>query len=174
MNRTTSFVATGALVLAGAGAVAFAPAGTASVLAQSHLVSPRVQQDLGSAAHLQTASTATEVHVVDVRTTSTTSTRSGSSTRSTDAAITTAILHSPLLGVVQPADIAVSDIHFASSDTSWAAALATPRNGQTDPAQVVLHKVGATWQVRDLGTYAVGCGIAPATVRAQLGLHGAC
>lgn len=173
MNGTTSFVATGALVLAGAGAVAFAPAGTASVLAQSHMVSPRVQQDLGRAAHVQTVSSATEVHLVDVRT-SATSTRSGSSTSSADAAITTAILHSPLLGVVKPTDIAVSDIHFASSDSSWAAALATPRNGQTDPAQIVLHKVGATWQVRDLGTYAVGCGIAPANVRAQLGLNGAC
>ena len=86
--------------------------------------------------------------------------------------ITSAILHSPLLGAVSPDNVAVSQIRFAGE--GWAGAVATPKNGQTDPAQVLLHKTGSTWQVRDLGTASVGCGIAPAAVRAQLGLHGPC
>lgn len=88
--------------------------------------------------------------------------------------ITTAILHSKLLGAVAPSDIAVSQIRFAGADHTWAGALATPKNGQTDPAQVLLRKTGNTWTVRDLGTFGVGCGIAPTLVRTQLGLHGPC
>ncbi|WP_265444182.1 hypothetical protein [Flexivirga meconopsidis] len=88
--------------------------------------------------------------------------------------ITAAVRHSKLLGAVSADNITVSGIKFAASDKSWAAATVTPKNGQTDPAQVVLHKTGSTWQVRDLGTFGVGCGSAPAAVRASLGLHGPC
>jgi len=88
--------------------------------------------------------------------------------------ITAAILHSKLLGAVKPSNVAVSQIRFAGADHTWAGALATPKNGQTDPAQVLLHKSGSTWTVRDLGTFSVGCGIAPTAVRSQLGLHGPC
>lgn len=85
-----------------------------------------------------------------------------------------AILHSKLLGVVKPSNVTVSDIRFVGTSHAWAGALATPKNGQTDPAQVLLHRTGFTWQVRDLGTAGVGCGIAPASVRSSLGLHGVC
>lgn len=92
----------------------------------------------------------------------------------TDQQITSAILHSKFLGAVKPSNVAVSNIRFAGAGHVWAAALATPKNGQTDPAQVLLAKTGKTWTVRDLGTAGVGCGIAPAAVRNTLGLHGPC
>lgn len=91
---------------------------------------------------------------------------------STTQQITSAVLHSALLGAVAPDNVAVSQIRFAGDQ--WAGAVATPKNGQTDPAQVLLQKTGSTWQVRDLGTANVGCGIAPSAVRATLGLHGPC
>jgi hypothetical protein len=88
--------------------------------------------------------------------------------------ITTVILHSKLLGAVKPSNVAVSRIRFASSNHSWAAALVTPKNGQTDPAQVLLHKSANKWAARDLGTAGVGCGITSSAIRTQLGLHGPC
>ncbi|WP_212755413.1 hypothetical protein [Flexivirga aerilata] len=93
---------------------------------------------------------------------------------STNQQITDAVRRSSLLGAVSADNVTVGGITFAASDPSWAAATVTPTNGQTDPAQVVLHKTGSTWQVRDLGTFGVGCGSAPAAVRTQLGLHGPC
>ncbi len=87
--------------------------------------------------------------------------------------VATAIRHSSLLGAVKPSNVAVSQVKF-TGDHTWASALATPKNGQTDPAQVLLKKSGSTWTVRDLGTAGIGCGIAPQTVRDTLGLHGPC
>lgn len=87
--------------------------------------------------------------------------------------VVTAIRKSTLLGAVKPSNVAVSQVKF-TGDHAWASALATPKNGQTDPAQVLLQKSGSTWTVRDLGTAGIGCGIAPQSVRSTLGLHAPC
>lgn len=88
--------------------------------------------------------------------------------------IRTAILHSKMLGAVKPSNVVISQIRIAGPTGTWAGALVTPKDGQTDPAQVLLRKSGGTWQVRDLGTASVGCGMVPASVRGSLDLHGPC
>ncbi|RNI24345.1 hypothetical protein [Flexivirga caeni] len=147
MKRTSVTVAIGALLVAGTAVVAPAHASALGHHAPSVVVP---------------ATTHVAVHRSPARHT----------TANEDRQITAAILHSPLLGVVKPGNVAVSGIRYSGS--TWAAALATPKNGQTDPAQVLLQKTSGHWQVRDLGTAGVGCGIAPAAVRAHLGLHGPC
>lgn len=145
MKRTTVTVTIGALLIAGTAAVAPAQASALGRHAPSVAV---------PVAHV--ATTAHRAAPTDKQ------------------RITTAILHSTLLGVVKPSNVAVGKIRFAGADHDWAGALATPKNGQTDPAQVLLQKTAGGWAVRDLGTFSVGCGIAPASVRTQLGLHGPC
>ena len=91
----------------------------------------------------------------------------------TTAQIVQAARHNRFTGAVPANQIAVSAIRIAPPGR-WASALASPRNGMTDPAQVLLHRTGGQWRAVDLGTDGVGCGIAPAAVRAQLHLHGHC
>lgn len=148
MKRTSVTFTIGALLVAGTAVVAPAQA---SAFGTSHAPSvqvPTVHHSAGRTAHRATTST--------------------------NQQITAAVLRSPLLGDVKASNVGVSQIRFAASNKSWAAALVTPKNGQTDPAQVLLAKVSGSWKVRDLGTAGVGCGIAPATIRNQLGLHGPC
>lgn len=90
------------------------------------------------------------------------------------AQITAAIKRSPLLGDVPASDITVSKIRYASSNSNWASALVTPKDGRTDPAQVLVHRAKGSWSAKDLGTFGVGCGIVSSSVRSQLGLHGNC
>ena len=91
----------------------------------------------------------------------------------TTADIAHAVRHNRFTGDVPADQIAVSAIRIAPPGR-WASALASPRNGMTDPAQVLLHRTGGQWRAVDRGTDGVGCGIAPAAVRAQLHLHGHC
>ena len=148
MKRTTVTFAIGALVVAGAAAAA--PTRAAALEPGQHAPSvqvPAVHHAAAPSTH-RTAPSDTQQ-------------------------ITTAIRRSSLLGAVKPANITVSQVKFTSNH-AWASALATPKNGQTDPAQVLLQKSGSSWTVRDLGTAGIGCGIAPQTVRSTLGLHGPC
>lgn len=148
MKRTTVTFTIGAFLVAGAAVVV---PSQASALERGHhappVQVPVVHQAAASATHRPTDSNTQQV--------------------------TTAILHSSLLGVVKPSNVAVGQVMYADNG-GWAAALATPKNGQTDPAQVLLQKSGTGWTVRDLGTASVGCGIAPQSVRSALGLHGPC
>lgn len=153
MKRTTVTFTIGALLLAGTAAVAPTQAAALELGHRAPSVRiPTVHQATPRTVHRATHHT----------------------TASADQQITRAILASDYLGAVKPANVAVSQVQFAGADHSWAGALATPKNGQTDPAQVLLQKTGDTWTVRDLGTAGVGCGIAPQTVRDALGLHGPC
>ncbi|MFC6706324.1 hypothetical protein [Flexivirga alba] len=148
MKRTTVTFTIGALLVAGAAVVAPTQA---SALERGHHA-PSVQipavHQAGSTTTHRTTPTDTQL-------------------------VATAIRHSNLLGAVKPSNVTVSQVKF-TGDQAWASALATPKNGQTDPAQVLLQKSGSTWTVRDLGTASIGCGIAPQTVRDTLGLHGPC
>ncbi|GGB20084.1 hypothetical protein GCM10011492_07450 [Flexivirga endophytica] len=149
MKRTTVTFTIGALLVAGTAAVA--PTQAHALELGHHAPSVAVP----AVHHAATAST---------HRTTTTDTQQ----------VTNAILHSKLLGAVKPANVSVSQVKFAGAGHTWASALATPKNGQTDPAQVLLKKSGTSWTVRDLGTASIGCGIAPQAVRNTLGLHGPC
>lgn len=152
MKRTTVTFTIGALLVGGAAAVAPTQA---SALELGHHA-PSVQ--VPAVHHAAAAST----HRTMV-----------SGTPTDTQLVATAIRHSSLLGAVKPSNLDISQVKF-TADHAWASALATPKNGQTDPAQVLLKKSGATWTVRDLGTASIGCGIAPQSVRNTLGLHGPC
>lgn len=148
MKRTTVTFTIGAFLVAGTAAVA--PTQASALELGHHAPSvqvPAAHQSAGASAHRATTSDTQR--------------------------IATAIRHSKLLGVVKPSNVAVSRVKF-TGNRAWASALATPKNGQTDPAQVLLKKSGSTWTVRDLGTASVGCGIAPQSVRSTLGLNGPC
>lgn len=148
MKRTTVTFTIGALLVAGAAGAA--PARAYALGLGHHAPSARVSSD-----HRATAAPARRTAPTDTQ------------------QIATAILHSDLLGAVKPSNVAISQVEL-SGDHAWASALATPKNGQTDPAQVLLQRSGNSWTVRDLGTANIGCGIAPQSVRDTLGLHGPC
>jgi cytoskeletal protein RodZ len=60
---------------------------------------------------------------------------------------------------------------LAASSPIWAAADVVPDPGQgVDRATVVLQRIGALWNVMDVGTAQVGCDDAPANVIADLEL----
>ncbi|HWC21135.1 MAG TPA: hypothetical protein VG502_02435 [Flexivirga sp.] len=148
MKRTTVTFTIGALLVGGAAVVA--PTQASALELGHHAPSVQVPAVHHAAAASTHRTTATDSQLV-----------------------VTAIRHSNLLGAVTPSNLDISQVKF-TADHAWASALATPKNGQTDPAQVLLKKSGATWTVRDLGTASIGCGIAPQSVRNTLGLHGPC
>lgn len=71
---------------------------------------------------------------------------------------------------VPAAAYTVRSIHVAQ-DPRWATAVLVPENPQELEAAVVLLRRDATgWQVADLGTFEIGCDIAPAGVLQELRL----
>jgi len=90
--------------------------------------------------------------------------------RATAGAIATAVRDSPATAGVPRSAYAVTGVRTAASDAAWAGATVQPTGDDLDPATVVLHRVGGTWTVVDLGTAQVGCDTAPAAVVTDLGL----
>lgn len=89
------------------------------------------------------------------------------------AAIPAAVTASPAVAGVPTADYTVDDVRVATSDPTWAAAELTPTASGADtldPATVVLQQVGGSWQVVDLGTAQVGCGLVTPAVQGELAL----
>jgi hypothetical protein len=85
-----------------------------------------------------------------------------------DAAISTAVTTSPAVAGVPAGDYTVTDVRVAGSDPAWAAAALEPTlagAATLDPATVVLQQVDGTWQVVDLGTARVGCGLVTPAVQ---------
>lgn len=94
-------------------------------------------------------------------------------TTSAPAEISTAVTTSPAVAGVPAADYSVTDVRLADSDPTWAAAQLTPTAAGADvldPATVVLQQVDGTWQVVDLGTAQVGCGLVTPAVEGELAL----
>ena len=92
---------------------------------------------------------------------------------SAPAEISTAVSSSPAVAGVPAADYTVTHVRVAPSDPTWAAADLTPTAAgadSLDPATVVLQQVGGTWQVVDLGTAQVGCGLVTPAVEGELAL----
>ena len=89
------------------------------------------------------------------------------------AEIGTAVTTSPAVAGVPASDYSVTDVRVAGSDPTWAAAQLTPTAAGADvldPATVVLQQVEGTWQVVDLGTAQVGCGLLTPALEGELAL----
>lgn len=86
-------------------------------------------------------------------------------------AIVAAITGSDVGGLDQNAgQYTVKQCRIAASSPIWAAAVTVPSPGvQLDRATVVLQRIGALWNVEQVGTSNVGCN-APAAVKVDLGL----
>jgi hypothetical protein len=110
---------------------------------------------------------------VDMSAVTTTGTRSPESvvpSAADAAAITAAIRHSELTSQVPQDAYQVVGAKLSRTDPAWAWAQLLPVTGTIDRAQGVLHRTAAGWQLVQLGTYEVGCSVAPPQVRADLGL----
>lgn len=84
-------------------------------------------------------------------------------------AITAAVTTSPATAAVPATGYTVTDV-LVSGDT-WASARLAPVDGaDLDPATAVLRFTDGAWQVVDLGTAQVGCGVVPADVEGVLAL----
>ena len=88
------------------------------------------------------------------------------------AAIVGAIENSSQGGLnTQRGKYTVQRCRIATSSPIWAAAAIVPNPGvQLDGATVVLQRIGALWNVEQVGTSNVGCNVAPASVISDLGL----
>jgi hypothetical protein len=87
------------------------------------------------------------------------------------AAISAAIKHSDLTSQVPSDDYRVVDAKLSRSDPTWAWAQLLPVTDTIDRAQGVLHRTASGWQLIQLGSYEVGCSVAPAQVLADLALE---
>jgi len=86
-------------------------------------------------------------------------------------AIVAAIHSSPFLSQVSPADYTVAGVALARSDPNWGRAGIRPVTGGLDPADAVVHRTATGWTLAELGTYEVGCDLATAQVRTELGFQ---
>ena len=84
-------------------------------------------------------------------------------------AIEGAVRSSPLTAGVDGSRYAVRDVRVSAADPAWAAARLAPVGADLEPAEVVLQQVDGRWEVADLGTAEVGCGVAPEAVLTDLG-----
>jgi hypothetical protein len=88
-------------------------------------------------------------------------------------AISQAVHASPLTSAVPDGDYVVVGLRLSAHDEHWAGGMLEPRKQDAlQPAGVLLHRVGDTWTVSDLGTAQLGCGIAPAAVLQDLRFFG--
>lgn len=85
-------------------------------------------------------------------------------------AIAEAVRTSPHTAQVPDTAYSVRSIHVAD-DATWATAVLVPTDPDAlDPAVALAQRRGQHWQVADLGTFEVGCELAPASVLRELGL----
>ena len=84
-------------------------------------------------------------------------------------AVERAVRTSPATAGVDPAAYRVADVRLSAADATWAAASLEPTGPDLEPADVVLHLRGGAWEVADLGSAEVGCGIAPVAVLGDFG-----
>ena len=85
-------------------------------------------------------------------------------------AVEQAVRTSPLTAGVDPGRYTVQDVRLSAADPAWAGASLAPVGADLEPADVVLRSVAGRWEVVDLGSAEVGCGIAPEPVLSDLGL----
>ncbi|KJE21966.1 hypothetical protein FF36_03719 [Frankia torreyi] len=92
------------------------------------------------------------------------------SARDADA-IDKAVRTSPYTAQVPTRNYEVAGTRLASSDPSWAYTELHPTVADLDRAEGVLHRTDGGWKLVQLGTYEVGCGVAPTAVLDDFGLQ---
>ncbi|MCM3921302.1 hypothetical protein ND748_06380 [Frankia sp. AiPs1] len=92
------------------------------------------------------------------------------SARDADA-IDRAVRASEYTAQVPAKDYEVAGTLLASSDPSWAYTELHPTVADLDRAEGVLHRTDGGWKLVQLGTYEVGCGVAPTAVLDDFGLE---
>jgi hypothetical protein len=90
------------------------------------------------------------------------------------AAIADAVRTSPLTAAVPANDYEVVNTRIAASDPSWAWTELRPKVADVDRVEAVVHQVDGLWEVAQLGSYEVGCDVAPSQVIDDLDLSCYC
>ncbi|KPM53844.1 hypothetical protein CcI49_29640 [Frankia sp. CcI49] len=85
--------------------------------------------------------------------------------------IAEAVRGSSLTAAVAPGSYQVVGTVLARSDQSWAWVELVPVVADVDRAEGVLHRGATGWELVQLGSYEVGCGLVPAGVAADLELE---
>jgi len=80
------------------------------------------------------------------------------------AAIARAVKASPYTSAVPANQYEVTGTVLASSDPTWAYTELHPTVEDVDRAEGVLHRGTGGWELVQLGTYELGCGVAPDAV----------
>lgn len=168
-------VAVASVVTVG-GAVAFASDGTGSAIPAQRPASTAPAADpattVGSvAAHgVNAATVATTGTPADPTSGAATTGGAVAASPNDAAAITDAIRHSELTSQVPADAYQVVGAKVSRSDPTWAWAQLLPVSDTVDRAQGVLHRTASGWSLVQLGSYEVGCSVAPSQVRADLAL----
>jgi hypothetical protein len=87
------------------------------------------------------------------------------------ADIAAVVRRSSLTAAVSPTAYQVTNTVLARSDESWAWVELIPVTDDVDRAAGVLHRGHDGWELLQLGSAEVGCGIVPAAVAADLELE---
>ncbi|MCM3887103.1 hypothetical protein [Frankia sp. R82] len=87
------------------------------------------------------------------------------------SAIASAVKSSEYTSAVPANDYEVTGTVLAASDPTWAYTELHPTVEDYDRAEGVLHHTSGGWQLVQLGTYELGCGVAPADVLDDFGLE---
>lgn len=82
----------------------------------------------------------------------------------TAKAVAAAVYASPLTSEVPDGEYRVEGIRLARSNPAWALVEVRPVSDTVGPAVGVVRKTEAGWSLAQLGSYEVGCGVAPADV----------
>lgn len=85
-------------------------------------------------------------------------------------AISAAVRTSPLTAEVPAKDYTVTGAKLAAADPSWAWVELHPSVPDVDRVEAVLQRVHHRWQVKELGSFEVGCDLAPAHVLRDFGI----
>ncbi|MGF7234618.1 MAG: hypothetical protein ACQSGP_06635 [Frankia sp.] len=93
-----------------------------------------------------------------------------SPSRPTAAAIAAAVRASPLTKQVPSDDYTVTGIRLSASDPAWAWVQLRPRVTTVGPADGIEHHTARGWKLAELGTFEVGCGLAPSRVLHDFGV----
>ncbi len=78
--------------------------------------------------------------------------------------------HNPYLGDVPASDMRVGRVRISGS---YASVVVTPKDGRTDPAQVLERRDARGWHVVTMGTDGIGCSL-PSATRRSLQFWGTC
>ncbi|OHV45908.1 hypothetical protein CC117_09080 [Parafrankia colletiae] len=90
---------------------------------------------------------------------------------SESAVIAEAVRSSSLTSAVPSRSYQVTGTVLAASDQTWAWVELVPVVDDVDRAEAVLHRGEAGWELVQLGSYEVGCGLVPDSVATDLDLE---